>query len=331
MVAAAVVLAACGEPAAVSGPGRESSEQGSPAAEQPNATSGQASQAAWRSADDGAAIVEADRIGVRMVDLTISSPAVGDAMVRLLLPAQFDAQPGRTWPVLYLLHGAGGSHLDWTLYTDVETLTASTDLLIVMPDGGSRSWYADAWNGGRGGPPMWETFHVTEMRQLLERNWGASDRRAVAGLSMGGLGAMSYLGRHPDLFVGAASFSGVLDPLGAGPIQGGSTAFGDPVAQVDNWKAHDPRYLVPAMKGHTIYVAYGDGRPGPLDSGLGEQVDETERWIQPQNQAFVAELNLVGVAATVDAYGPGTHSWPYWERGLHAALPLLLEALGSGS
>lgn len=316
MAAGAILLAACGEPAAVIGPSAASFEQ--------------ASQSAWRPADDGAAITAADRVGVRMVDLTISSPAVGDAMVRLLLPAQFDAQPGRTWPVLYLLHGAGGSHLDWTVYTDLETLTASADLLIAMPDGGNRSWYADAWNGGRGGPPMWETFHVTEMRQLLERNWRASDRRALAGLSMGGLGAMSYLGRHPDLFVGAASFSGVLDPLAAGPIEGGVTAFGDPETQVDNWKAHDPRYLVPAMQGHTVYVAYGNGQAGPLDSGS-SQVDETERWIEPQNEAFVAELNRLGVAATVDAYGAGTHTWPYWERALHAALPLLLKALGSGS
>ena len=34
------------------------------------------------------------------------------------------------------------------------------------------------------------------------------------------------------------------------------------------------------------------------------------------------------IPVTVSAYGPGTHTWPYWERGLHEAMPMLLEALG---
>src|SRR3712207_7246752 len=48
--------------------------------------------------------------------------------------------------------------------------------------------------------PGWETFHLTELRQILERGLGAGDRRAIAGLSMGGFGAMSYAGRRPELF-----------------------------------------------------------------------------------------------------------------------------------
>ena len=43
----------------------------------------------------------------------------------------------------------------------------------------------------------------------------------------------------------------------------------------------------------------------------------------------MARLEELGIPATVDAYGPGTHAWAYWERGLHAAMPMLLEALGS--
>lgn len=45
------------------------------------------------------------------------------------------------------------------------------------------------------------------------------------------------------------------------------------------------------------------------------------------NETFIERLAELGVAATVDAYGPGTHTWPYWERSLHRALPLLLDAL----
>lgn len=172
-------------------------------------------------ADDGARIVAVTTEDARTRDLTIQSPALGSpfgvAQVRLLLPAQFDAQPATRWPVLYLLCGGyPGKHTDWTQNTDVETLTAPTDLLVVMPDAAADAvdgWYSDWWNGGAGGPPKWETFHLVELRQLLERNWQAGDKRVIAGLSMGGYGAMEYATRQPGMFVAAASFSGVLDPL----------------------------------------------------------------------------------------------------------------------
>jgi hypothetical protein len=65
--------------------------------------------------------------------------------------------------------------------------------------------------------PGWETFHLTELRQILERGLGAGGQRAIAGLSMGGFGAMSYAGRRPDLFRAAAAFSGVLQHVNERP------------------------------------------------------------------------------------------------------------------
>jgi len=56
---------------------------------------------------------------------------------------------------------------------------------------------------------------------------------------------------------------------------------------------------------------------------------DLEGWIAPQNRTFVARLISEGIPATVDAYGPGSHDWPYWERALHRALPMLLKALGA--
>ena len=275
-------------------------------------------------ADDGARIVQVDTIDARTRDLTIESPSVGTVQVRLLLPATFDAEPGTTWPVLLLLHGYGGNHADWTDLTDVEAFTAPTDLLVVMPDA-ANGWYADAWNGGAGGAPAWETFHTTELLQLIERNWGASDERVIAGLSMGGLGAMDYAARHPGMFKAAASYSGVLDTTGQ-ELFDGEAAFGDPVAQAENWKSHNPLDLAPALEGLPLYVSYGDGQPGPLDPAGGSDTG-TELWVAPQNAAFVDRLEELGIPATVDAYGPGSHDWPYWERALHESLPMLLEAL----
>jgi diacylglycerol O-acyltransferase / trehalose O-mycolyltransferase / mycolyltransferase Ag85 len=275
-------------------------------------------------ADDGARIVDVARLDDRSRDLTIESPAVGTTHARLLLPARFDADASRRWPVLFLLHGASDSYLSWTRSTDVEQLTAATNLLVVMPEAGDHGYYSDWWNGGKGGPPMWETFHTVELRQLLERNWRAGDRRVVAGLSMGGMGAMSYAARHPGMFAAAASFSGVLDtPLGG--VRDWAT-WGDPKAQGDVWREHNPTDLVPELGGLALYVSYGDGRPGPLEGAIG--VDELERRISRENEAFLARLRDAGIAVTVDAYGAGTHTWPYWERALHRSMPLLLAALG---
>jgi diacylglycerol O-acyltransferase / trehalose O-mycolyltransferase len=277
-------------------------------------------------ADDGARIVEVVARDERTRDITIESPAVGKQRARLLLPAGFETEPNRTWPVLYLLHGSDDpeSFGSWTRYTDVKDLTAKTNLLVVMPEAGHHGYYSDWWNGGKGGDPMWETFHTVELLQLLERNWHAGERRAAAGLSMGGMGAMAYAARHPGMFVAAASYSGALDIRVAGVRD--LATWGDPKAQASIWRDHNPTDLAPKLRGVALYVSYGDGRPGPFDSA--SEVDELEQRIATENEHFLARLEKAGIPATVDAYGPGTHWWPYWERALHRSLPLLLEALG---
>ena len=221
-------------------------------------------------ADDGSRVIAQHVLDSRTVDITIDSAALGQtAGARVLLPRGFSSRSRDAWPVLYLLHGGLGSYVDWTESSDVERLTRSTDVLVVMPDGGRLGFYADWWNHGAGNKPGWETFHLTELRQILERGLGAGDQRAIAGLSMGGFGAMSYAGRHPELFRAAASFSGVLDtthptvapifpgpyptwlmqtflqPLGYDPL----ALFGDPTAQADIWAAHNPADLVENLRG----------------------------------------------------------------------------------
>ena len=93
-------------------------------------------------------------------------------------------------------------------------MTAGQPLIVVMPDGGRGGWYSNWHNGGRGGPPAWESYHIGQLIPLVDRRFrtvAARRGRAIAGLSMGGFGAFSYAARHPDLFTAAASFSGGLD------------------------------------------------------------------------------------------------------------------------
>jgi diacylglycerol O-acyltransferase/trehalose O-mycolyltransferase len=129
------------------------------------------------------------------------------------------------------------------------------------------------------------------------------------------------------MFKAAASFSGAVDPIGGELDIGDENLWGDPVAQADVWRAHDPVNLAKALKGTVLYVAYGDGGQGPLDPSPVSS-DDLEPWIADQNRTFVARLHKLGIPVIVDAYGPGAHDWPYWERALHRSLPLLLKALG---
>src|SRR5438045_2619768 len=79
-------------------------------------------------ADDGARVVAQQFIDLRILDLTIDSPALGaTAKVRLLLPPDWSRQPYRRWPVLYLLHPAFVDYTGWTQNTDVEALTAAAE------------------------------------------------------------------------------------------------------------------------------------------------------------------------------------------------------------
>ncbi|MEO8274403.1 MAG: alpha/beta hydrolase family protein [Chloroflexota bacterium] len=283
------------------------------------------------SLDERVQVVNVEIVDERVRDLTIQTPSLpGSVGVRLLLPAGFESQPDRRWPVLYLLHGAGidqDAYRAWTEGTDVATLVAPTDLLVVMPEAGSYGWYSDWWNGGNGGQPMWETFHLVELRAILERDWHAGDQRVIAGLSMGGYGAIAYAARHPGLFKAAASFSGPLDIVAEKDYIGPDVAlWGDPAAQSDVWQAHNPIDLAEALRGTPLFISWGNGAQGPLDPDPVTDTDEAFRALS--NQAFVQRLEDLGIPATVDDYGPGTHTWPYFERELHRSLPLLLQALG---
>jgi S-formylglutathione hydrolase FrmB len=288
-----------------------------------------------RSKPGGPEIVAVERLGDRQVDLTLDSPALGrQARVRLLLPRGFARRPGRRWPVLYLLHGCCDTYQSWIRSTDVERISARSDVLIVMPEGGRAGFYSD-WRRG----PQWERFHLQELRTVLERRYRAGPQRAIAGLSMGGLGAMAYAARNRDLFRAAASFSGLLHTrrtagdrqvvLGVVASQGEEPLglWGDPDRDAERWAAHNPTDLAAKLRGLRLFVSSGNGQPGPLDP-RGATPDQIEPGVLRQTVAFVARLAELDIPARVRLYGRGTHSWPYWERELRRSWPLLMRAIG---
>jgi diacylglycerol O-acyltransferase/trehalose O-mycolyltransferase len=286
------------------------------------------------SRSESAQIVSAAPVKGRMQDLVVRSPAVrGDVHVRLLLPSRYNTDRSSRWPVLYLLHGCCDTYLSWTRSTDVEKLTRTLNALIVMPDGGKVGFYSD-WREG----PGWETFHTGELPALLAARYHTSERAVIAGVSMGGLGALVYAARHPGMFTVAASFSGIVhtrlsDAESQGYLslvasQGGEPQLlWGPTTDARAWRAHNPYDLAPLLKGVRLFVSAGNGQPGPLDPSR-SNTDSIESSIGAENVAFAGRLRTLRLDATIDLYGPGTHNWVYWQRELHRAWPLITRGLG---
>lgn len=310
------------------------------------------------SAPHGARIIAEEKAGERLVDLTVDSPALGrTAKVRLLTPDGWDRRrPGDTWPTLYLLVGGDGNHKAWTEDYDahLQQLPDLRDVLVVMPEMPLFGFYTDWFNSGEGGPPAVETFHLREVRPLLERRYGAGARRVAAGESQGGFGALSYAARHPGLFRAVASYSGFVHPLRhPHAVRAGMTylgldwtaLWGDPVARRANWQAHDPYYLADRLRTTPVHLSGGDGTAGVLDPpgtppdveipGLEDPADPfpedaispTETLMQRQSRSLATRLVSVGAPVTTHFYA-GTHSPAYWKRELYRSLPMLLRALG---
>ncbi|MFE0946298.1 alpha/beta hydrolase [Streptomyces mutabilis] len=293
----------------------------------------------------GAEVVSVTQVADRQLDLSVRSTALGGrtVKVRLLTPDGWNPQDRRRqhWPTLWLLHGCCGDYTSWTAKTDVARTEALRDVLVVMPEAGWNGWYSDWWNHGRGGDPAWETFHTKELRHLLERDWGAGRDRVVAGLSMGGQGSLLYAARHPGMFKAAASYSGSAHPLlndesvarimgfFAGQNNDPLRVWGDPIAQRRIWESHDPFHLAKRLRSLPVYLSCGDGTTGPLDAPGSTSALEAD--FERQNLALAEELRRVGARhLTTHFYGAGTHTWEYWERELHASLPMLLGALKVG-
>jgi diacylglycerol O-acyltransferase / trehalose O-mycolyltransferase len=286
------------------------------------------------SAVPAARIVATEQVGDRQVDLTIDSPAVGSTVkVRLLVPEDFEPGPSPTGPVLYLLHGCCDNYVSWTRSTDIEELTKDLDVLVVMPDGGKVGFYSD-WKTG----PAWERFHLSELPALLATEYGAGEPKVIAGVSMGGLGALGYAARHPGMFRAVASFSGIVHTrltadtaqgyLGLVQSQGEEPygLWGEPSTNEATWREHNPYDLVDRLQGTAVYLSCGNGEPGPLDAP-GAASDRTEAALRRENDALAERLATLQ-PATVNLYEPGTHNWVYWDRELRRAWPMLTEALG---
>jgi S-formylglutathione hydrolase FrmB len=290
---------------------------------------------------NGIHVIGGSWLDQRLLDITVSSPILArPAGVRVLVPADY-ATSSVNYPVLYLLHGGFGNYRDWTDAGNAAQITAGVPLIVVMPDAGQGGWYTNWANFGREGPPAWETFHIGELLPWVDahfRTVAARQGRAIAGLSMGGFGAMSYAGRHPDLFASTASFSGAVDTRNAALdslifisplIDSGApgSIYGAPLLDQGALGPHNPWQLAPQYRGMHVALYTGNGRPGPLDHG-GNSLDTIEYEVHSMSVAVHQRLSALGITHAWVDYGPGTHSWPYWQRDLRDELPAIMATVG---
>ncbi|MFE0171172.1 alpha/beta hydrolase [Streptomyces sp. NPDC059002] len=151
--------------------------------------------------------------------------------VRVQLPADYD--PSAAYPVLYLLHGGAADYEQWSSGGGNITRTvqeAGFKGIVVMPEGGKVGFYSD-WQGHTYGnvAPLWETFHIKQLVPWVDAHFATSGERAVAGMSMGGYGALKYAAQHPDVFSAVGAFSGGTDiglPDHQQIVGNGTTVYG---------------------------------------------------------------------------------------------------------
>ena len=281
-----------------------------------------------------------EALSLRLSELRLRSDALRrETRVRVLTPSDWGR--GEDLAVLLLLHG-GGSESDqsnWTDRGDAESITDGRPVIVVMPDGGKGGWYSD-WlrpDDAASGSQRWEQYHLGELLPFVQARYRTRTDRAgtaVAGLSMGGFGAMHYAARRPDLFGSAASFSGAVDIRHPGvgrvikvspEIMGGRRGdiFGDHKVDEAVWRASNPVDLAANLATVDVQLRTGNGQPGgPL--GDGPENDTQEIGVSQATANLHRRLGELGIAHLYDDYGPGAHTWPYWDAALTASLDRIM-------
>lgn len=297
---------------------------------------------------------------------TFRSQALGITKRYLVyLPPSYQRDAARRYPTAYYLHGLWGDETNWTalgaLHLTLDSLIAHgmPEMVVVMPDGDD-SWYTTwnflgDWPGcQREAPPQrpnervadycvpWPHYDDYIARDLVGhidssyRTMRDPRRRGIAGLSMGGYGAVWLALAYPDVFGAAASHSGILAPLltaydstthqarYAGDVSEISEAYGSlwPSLQVAfgkdtaGWWARDPGR-------RAMGRATRSGAREP--PGLYVDVGASDRYA---NQSRAFRDALAGSQLLPEYHErPGAHDWTYWRGNAAHSLRFLAREL----
>ena len=240
-----------------------------------------------------------------------------DRKYAIYLPADYETS-GRSYPVLYLLHGAGDDQTGWIQFGEVQHITDKatldgkcTAMIIVMPDGntGQRGYFNSPkgdWN--------YEDFFFSEFMPYIEKTYRirAEKRyRAISGLSMGGGGTFMYALHHPELFSSACPLSASVGAL-----------------TLEEASSHLKKQY-PDISDADIAKNFSNLSAIELINNIPEDQKKAVRWyIDCGDDDFLYEGNCLAHIAMRKKDIPhefrirdGAHNWTYWRE----ALPTVLE------
>lgn len=248
----------------------------------------------------------------RAKDFVFHSPSLDrDMPYRVLLPAKYE--DGGRFPVLYLLHGVYGDYKNWDTMTGLENYAKNLAFIIATPDAGD-SWYT---NSATIPADKFEDYIARDFVSEIDARFRTiRDRhgRAIAGLSMGGYGALKLALKYPQLFAFAGSLSGALnaaqnlDALRADfrnkllevyGNEGSRTRAENDVLVLLNARHADPYSY--------FYLACG-----------------TDDFFLDSDRAFVQQLSSKKLAYEYHET-PGGHTWEYWDRELQPLLGAVMK------
>lgn len=128
---------------------------------------------------------------------------------KVILPETYEEHHFE-YPVIYLLHGLFGCADNWLQLTQIRQYIKKKDIVVVLPEG-YNSWYSDSATIKT---DKFESYLLNELIPTIEETYTVSKcrkKRAIAGLSMGGFGALKFALKRSDLFIFAASMSGAFN------------------------------------------------------------------------------------------------------------------------
>ena len=222
----------------------------------------------------------------RIEQVTFTSPSFGaKKSYSVVLPANYDAQKS-DWPVLYLLHGRGRN--DRSLIDDPATREAllSASFVTVLPKG-EDGWYLDSQVNPKNAYAqlLEETIHEAETKYHLSRE---PQRRAIAGWSMGGYGAMRFAVTHPQQFAMVATIVGLLDFPRSGLPEWQSykvpgKTFGTNEA---DWKKINPLNVAEQLRGTAVLLITADRA---FDRTMNENFRDRLQQLKIENEWIVLQ------------------------------------------
>jgi S-formylglutathione hydrolase FrmB len=280
-------------------------------------------------------------------DPRIDHLIVNGVHVNVMVPPRYRSGH-RRYPVVYLFHGAFGDEDSFSTQTDLLAFTAALrdedQAIAVMPDGGHLPSGSD-WTDGT---HHQETFVIDQLIPYIDAQYrviGGGGFRAAAGFSGGGLDAMVFAARHPDLFAAAGSFSGFVDQYSPDGFQvtqiladqddqlcGANDewlgVWGDPVAHPMGWMGHDPTDLALSLRELSLYISTGNGEGCPGDPTPDPFLVFAETVVHDMSVRLVQGLHAVGANPTTSFRDCGVHEFSNVDLDLPAFWAQMTAAFG---